>query len=310
MSVKKELVSVILPTYNRKNVVKRAVLSVLEQSYQNWELIIVDDGSTDGTEDVVMSSVENYNIKYIYQVNQGVSAARNRGVAEAKGNYIAFIDSDDEWDSRKLANQIDFFNENPGVGLVFCNAIIINSDGSRSDKPELISHTGNTVFTFKEVFDDPYLGIPTVMVTSELFNSVNGFDEKLKTSEDIDFYLKASLIQPFGYLHDKLVNIYKIDGSLTSSIIGENTILPYEDIIYVLERFVECNKRQVVNSYNCNVNLSMFNIYLSYGRALLQKGMGKAAREKFILARSYKKNLESLYLLLKSYLPQVKRCGE
>ena len=104
-------VSVIIPTYNRSSVLSRAIDSVLRQSFKDFELIVVDDGSTDNTKELI----EKYSdqITYIYQDNKGVSAARNKGLEHAKGEWIAFLDSDDEWKKKKLEKQIAFIEINP-----------------------------------------------------------------------------------------------------------------------------------------------------------------------------------------------------
>ena len=104
------LVSIILPTFNRSHIIDRAITSVFGQTYTNYELIVIDDGSTDDTQALIMGHGDK--IHYIKQDNHGVSAARNAGIRVAKGDYIAFIDSDDAWHSEKLEAQISFFNEN------------------------------------------------------------------------------------------------------------------------------------------------------------------------------------------------------
>lgn len=299
------LVSVILPTYNRKNVIERAINSVMNQSYADWELIIVDDGSVDGTEEYIKQFFCSGKTVFLRQINRGVSAARNRGVSQAQGEYIAFIDSDDEWTSCKLERQIDFFKKNNGVGLVFSNVTIINPDGSQSEKPELFPHSEDAIFGLKEIFVDPFLGVPTVMMTKKLFEAVGGFNESLRAAEDVDLFLRASLCQPFGYIHEKLVNVYKTAGSLSAFVMEGGNIPPIEDNINVVKRFIDANKSHVLDVYNCDVNLVMSNCYLGYGRALMAMGRVRSSREKFALACRYKISLESIYLLIKSYLKKV-----
>ncbi len=113
-------VSVILPTYNRAHLIKRAIQSVLDQTYQNFEIIVVDDGSTDNTEEQVRS-FNNPKIRYIrYNENKGAAFARNAGIKASRGDYIAFQDSDDEWFPHKLQRQMEAFkNASPEVGVVY-----------------------------------------------------------------------------------------------------------------------------------------------------------------------------------------------
>ena len=103
---KQPLISVIIPTYNRENIITRAIDSVIHQTYKNWELIIVDDGSKDKTEEVIKPYLKNHKVSYHYQKNKGVCEARNYGIKKAKGEYIAFLDSDDEFEENKLSVQL------------------------------------------------------------------------------------------------------------------------------------------------------------------------------------------------------------
>ena len=120
-------VSVIIPTYNREKLISRAIESVLAQVYPVYEIIVVDDGSTDATKSVLAPF--NGKIKYIYQKNAGIAEARNRGIKESSGEYIAFLDSDDYWAPEKLAEQVKVLDANPQVGIVFAPMPIVNEKG-------------------------------------------------------------------------------------------------------------------------------------------------------------------------------------
>ena len=117
-------ISVIIPTYNYANYVRDAVESVLNQSYKEFEIIVVDDGSTDGTKKV-LEPLKN-RIRYIYQENRGLPSAYNTGIKASKGEYIAFLDSDDLWLPEKLKLQKKYFDDNPAVGMVICNGYLFN----------------------------------------------------------------------------------------------------------------------------------------------------------------------------------------
>src|SRR3990172_13226391 len=116
-------ISVIIPTYNRAAYLAEALNSVISQTYKDFELIVVDDGSTDNTEEAVRRFT--VDIKYIYQKNQGVSAARNRGISESGGEFLSFLDSDDLWEKRKLEKQIDFFEKNKCAKVCYTDEIWI-----------------------------------------------------------------------------------------------------------------------------------------------------------------------------------------
>ena len=304
--LEKPLISIVLPTYNRKGVIGRAINSVIRQSYHKWELIIIDDGSTDGTEEFIRTYGNSYNIKYVKQPNRGVSISRNNGISLSKGEYIAFIDSDDEWIERKLEAQLDFFNLHTEIALVFSNANLIKPDGIIASKPEIIKHDRDEIFTLESVFKDPYFGIPTVMIRKDIFDIVGKFDESLNTAEDIDLFLRISLKKSIGYQHDKFANIYISGGSLTSSKGKEKgTISTFENNILVIKRFIEENKYICIEN-NCDINGAMFNLYCSYARALLSGGNMKQARDKIISAHKYKKSIELYYLFIKTFLKKQK----
>jgi glycosyltransferase involved in cell wall biosynthesis len=117
-SGKPGLVSIIIPCYNRANIVRETIESVLEQTYSNFEIILIDDGSTDNTREVV-STYTDRRVRYFYKANAGLSAARNSGLDAARGQFIAFLDSDDLWESWKLATQIEIFARHSDVGLIW-----------------------------------------------------------------------------------------------------------------------------------------------------------------------------------------------
>ena len=123
-------VSVIIPTYNRRTYVQEAIDSVLAQTYPDYEIIVIDDGSTDGTDQVLHARYGD-RIRYVWQENQGESAARNRGIALARGEYIALLDSDDLWLPDKLAKQIPFLDSHPGAVLALPQVWQINANGER-----------------------------------------------------------------------------------------------------------------------------------------------------------------------------------
>ena len=130
------LVSVVIPTYNRSTWVIGAIESIRRQTFDNLEIIVVDDGATDDTAGrVTAQSAEDPRVSYLYQANRGVSAARNAGLARARGEFIAFLDSDDLWLPQKLARQLDLL-EKPDVDVVYCDFAMIDENGERlSDRP-------------------------------------------------------------------------------------------------------------------------------------------------------------------------------
>ena len=191
---KNPTVSVIIPTYNRAHLIGRAIQSVLNQTYQDFEIIIIDDGSTDNTEDIVKEfQKKDKRIKYIrHEKNRGGSAARNTGIKAAKGEYIAFLDSDDEWLPIKLGRQISEFTNKSKIALVYTGRIIIEEgDRREQSKRYVISCRFGSVY--KQLLEGDFIGTcSSVMVRADIFKQVEGFDEKLPSRQDWDLWLRIA----------------------------------------------------------------------------------------------------------------------
>ena len=179
------LVSVIIPAFNRRDTILRAVRSVLDQSYSNLECIVVDDGSTDGTAEQ-LRTINDDRIRLIrHETNRGASAARNTGIRESRAEFIAFLDSDDEWLPSKLARQVPFLLSQPeSVGLVYCWMDYVDPAGTvlHQHHPTLSGHV------FEHTLDQQRLGgCPTLLLPKSVAEAVGGFDESLPRGNDGDF---------------------------------------------------------------------------------------------------------------------------
>ena len=181
------LISVIIPTYNRAGLLIEAVSSVLDQTYSNFELIIVDDGSTDKTEDRFGFSKPP--VRYIRQEHQGVSAARNRGIVEAKGAYIAFLDSDDYWLKNKLAVQVDFLKSNSEILICQTEERWIRKEKRVNPRTRHVKPSGQI---FDRSLELCVVSPSSVMMHREFFQIVGIFDERLPACEDYDLWLRAA----------------------------------------------------------------------------------------------------------------------
>jgi len=186
-------VTVVIPTHNRRNLVREAIASVAAQSYTDFELIIVDDGSDDRTAEVVQQYT---GVQYIYQANRGVSAARNVGVARARGALIAFLDSDDLWQPRKLEHQVALFNQHPDVQICQTDEIWVRN-GVRVNPHNKHRKAGGDIFA--RSLELCLVSPSAVMMRRALFEELGGFDETLPACEDYDLWLRitASLPVPF-----------------------------------------------------------------------------------------------------------------
>ncbi|MGQ9637959.1 MAG: glycosyltransferase family 2 protein [Thermodesulfobacteriota bacterium] len=194
-------VSVIIPTYNRFSMVKEAIDSVLAQDFEDFELIVVDDGSTDGTFEALRGYGEKIKLLQHAQ-NRGVSAARNTGILRSKGKYIAFLDSDDLWLKRKLPIQINFLEENPQYPICYTDEIWIRR-GKRVNPMK--KHSKYSGWIFEKCLPLCIISPSSAMMRRTLFQKVGLFDEALPVCEDYDFWLRVSVRFPIFFINKKLI---------------------------------------------------------------------------------------------------------
>lgn len=198
------LVSVVIPTYNRAGLLQRAIDSVLAQTYENLEIIVVDDASTDNTQDVV-TSYDDPRVTYIcHETNRHGSAARNTGIEAADGEYVAFLDDDDEWYPEKLERQVATLQDAAeDVGMVYCwsdvYAEAADSGRIATNKPTLHG----------DIFDETLSSNPigatsTLLIRADVLEEINGFDEDLERGQDSDLIRRVSANHHVDYVSDVL----------------------------------------------------------------------------------------------------------
>jgi glycosyltransferase involved in cell wall biosynthesis len=197
---KNPLVSVILPTYNRGWILTEAIDSVLAQEYTDYELIVVDDGSTDNTREIL--DAYGQDIIVFRQANKGVSTARNRGIAEAGGQLVAFLDSDDLWLPRKLLRQVDFFKFNPTAVINQTEEIWIRNGVRVNPKDR---HRKPSGMIFERSLGLCLVSPSAVMIRKTLFDAVGVFDESLPACEDYDLWLRISCRYPVHLIDAPLI---------------------------------------------------------------------------------------------------------
>ena len=219
----KEKVSVIIPTYNREKTILRALQSVLEQTYTNIEVLVIDDGSTDGTADII-NGVDDDRVKYIVlEKNGGPSNARNVGVQIAEGEWIAFQDSDDCWHADKLEVQMAYAKEHPEYAMIYCMYNAILESGVQlviPPKPWFGVMEGKMVST---LLQRNMIGAPTVVAKREAFLEAGGFDTSYNALEDWDFAIRFALQYEIGFVKETLIDCY-----VSSSGVSSNTGAYYE----------------------------------------------------------------------------------
>jgi glycosyltransferase involved in cell wall biosynthesis len=194
-------VSVIIPTYNRQEELIRAVDSVLNQTYQQTEIIVVDDGSSVKAGEI-LKKIDALNLKIIYQENKGPAAARNRGVEESSSEWLAFLDSDDFWRREKLMKQVEFHRENPGIVISQTDEEWIRKGNRVNPKKYHLKQDGDIFdISLKRCMISP----SAVMVNRNLFEEIGGFDENLTVCEDYDLWLRITARKNVGFIQEKLV---------------------------------------------------------------------------------------------------------
>jgi glycosyltransferase involved in cell wall biosynthesis len=197
-------ISVIIPTFNRAWTLRRAIDSVRAQSFKDFELIIVDDGSTDETMDMLFPYLSDQRVTAISTPNNGVSHARNEGVKHSTGKWICFLDSDDEWKPHKLREQLQFTVDNHYT-ITQTNEIW-NRNGTRVNQPKHLRKQNGDIFSIS--LYNCMITPSSVMMTRKLFDEFCGFNEALPTCEDYDLWLKISSMHPVGLLETDLMTRY------------------------------------------------------------------------------------------------------
>ena len=200
--MEKPFVSVIIPTFNRANVIKRAVNSVLNQAFTDFECVVVDDGSTDETDSVL--SEFSSKIRVVKTENRGVAAARNLGAELAEGKFIAFLDSDDEWKKEKLSRQISYMKES-GLRISQTDEIWMRNGKFVNKSRKYIRPSGDIFYKCLEVCA---VTPSSVVMEKKLFFEYGGFDESFPVCEDFDLWLRMSPKEKFGLIDEPLIVKY------------------------------------------------------------------------------------------------------
>ncbi len=201
------LVSVVIPTYNRADTVGHAVESVRAQTFTDYEIIVVDDGSRDNTAAVVARFGDA--VRYIAQPNGGVAVARNRGVAEARGRYVAFLDSDDAWLPAKLERQMAFVAQRPELGFAYADARVVDESGRELGVKPVQRPVADTL---EALLQGNFIPTLTVVARRDAVQAVGGFDPQLRGPEDYDLWMRLAARYPFAGVRETLA-VYHQSGS-------------------------------------------------------------------------------------------------
>ena len=256
-----ELVSIIMPAYNSAATISESVASALSQSHRNIELVIVDDGSRDDTADICRRhAAQDNRIRLISQSNRGVSAARNTGIKAARGEYVAFLDADDLWETDKIEQQMNSVRMHPG-SIVLTGMIRFSGDGSAR---RFLTTTDPPPFIDQEKYARQVLNLQnhemgsfgTALVPTRCLGETFLFDERLRTSEDWDLWLRLAFRYPFENINEPLRLYRKYAGSLTTQTRMQGTL---KGQLYIIDKV-----RQSKLLSNADIKMAQMNKYLEF----------------------------------------------
>ncbi|MCC5810381.1 MAG: glycosyltransferase, partial [Ectothiorhodospiraceae bacterium] len=207
------LISVVTPTYNRADYLGEAIESVLAQTYQHFEMLVVDDGSTDQTPELMRRFASDSRIRYFQQENQGQSVARNRGIEESKGEFICFLDSDNAWLPDKLESSLAHLKAHPEADVVYGDCITIDEVGKEISRKNMKRHSGNIT---AKLLKDNFVSMNTTMTRSELIKAVGGFNPADRYAEDYGLWLRVSSRGSFLYVPEYWAYYRIMDDQISS----------------------------------------------------------------------------------------------
>jgi glycosyltransferase involved in cell wall biosynthesis len=248
------LISVIIPTFNRINLLKETVDSVRNQIFREFEIIVVNDGSTDGTGEWLRDQTD---LRAIEQSNLGIATARNNGAAAAKGDWLAFLDHDDLWAPDKLLIQAEFVRNNPDVALVAVRHVRMGQPNREPKNPQWIKGD-----LFLKEYSQSFIHTSSVMIRRDVFEHIGGFPTKYHFADEFDVWLKISAAYPIAYFDCPLVFIRFYESNTSHNRIGVRTDT-YDILLrhYDPERIPPRTFLRTLSDHD-----------ISFGRAYLQVG--------------------------------------
>ncbi|TGN41527.1 glycosyltransferase [Marinobacter confluentis] len=206
-------VSIITPTFNRADFIEQAVDSVLKQSYQNFELLIIDDGSTDDTKERLATVLEDARVHYFYQANQGQSVARNLALSRASGDLVCFLDSDNYWPENKLEIQLTKLAEQPDVDVVYGDIVTVDEQGQEISRKNMRRYSGDIA---KYMIRDNCVSMNTAMARRRCFEELGAMSGTRRVADDYDLWLRFSARFRFHYMPEFLAFYRVMEDQISS----------------------------------------------------------------------------------------------
>lgn len=274
------LISVIIPSYNSARFLAESIGSVLAQTYRPLEIVVIDDGSTDATSEAVAPYANR--IRYIRQENRGLAGARNRGIQETRGEFIAFLDADDQWMPEKLARQWKCFCDHPSVPLVHTDTLCWNEDVDEI-VPQKLGRSDYVGDCYRRLFFENYVTPSTVVVRRDCIEMTGLFHDGLPGVEDLDLWLRIARHYPFGYVDEPLVQ-YRIHNLNMS----KNDLQMRRGELIALERALAADPALVSKIGTPIVRQRLYKLSLGVGYHYFDQGDFLFAREFLSKALSYR----------------------
>lgn len=292
------LVSIIIPTFNRAHCIRGAIDSALAQTYPSTEIIVADDGSTDGTEQVV-NGLGHASVRCVRQPNGGCSSARNLGIANARGSYLAFLDSDDRWETSWVARAVGLLEARPDHGAVYASLRRIDQRGNEFGILDLTEGGAYGEATLDYVLGHcaGMLG-SNVIARRDIVIAAGGWDVGFPTSGDLDFGLRLAVQARIALVGEPMVRLVETRGSLSKNVNTGNRLR-------VLDKF-ESSHPQLAARHAETIRRSRSRILCSYGEDLLWIGqIADAQRQLFRSLRS-RFSSRAMLLLMKAQLLRLR----
>jgi glycosyltransferase involved in cell wall biosynthesis len=287
--------SVVIPCYNREHFIRETIESALQQTYPPLEIIVVDDGSSDRSATVIRETISPVPILYHHQSNQGPSAARNLGASLGRGEWVAFLDSDDLWYPNKLSVIAKILRVQPEVTLFYSQADHIDVNGQPVTK---ISPAGGVI---RLLFGDgPFAGPSTLVVHREVFLKSGGFNPAIHYGEDVELFARLAQSSRVHVIHDSLIK-YRVHDDQTSKNIGSHIDSCHRYLSSLMALWSNDPWKRVVVVEDAS---KLFN---TIGKQYFRDGAHKLARRCFLLVFQYRPfDLMSFRYLVLSYLPGLR----
>lgn len=289
------MISVVIPTHNRAELLPRAINSVLNQTYEDIEIIIVSDGSTDNTSAIVSSyKQKDSRIKYIELMpGSGSNVARNTGIKASSGEYIAFLDDDDEWMPNKIEKQAQILDNDEQVGLVYTGVRIVYVN----EHVEYNSLSRKEGDLRKEILFDNCIGTTSTVIFRKCLIEKSGyFDEKLKALQDYDLWIRICQLCNVAVVPEELINYYNYTGTMQISSSTNKYIEAFATINSKYQRYFEMLSEE-------EKNIKLHNEYMLLSNKSMRNRNGKLAREYLWKDLKLKINKKALAYYCFSFVP-------